>query len=400
MAIQVSGTEVISNARALNNIASADATTVATLNAAGVGGGFKPVSVSGTTQALNVGTYNFFNAGELSANTTISFTSVPTDALWTYTAKSGVGTGYVLGSPVYTGNEFSISGYNFPTGIHFSSDGTKLFVYSNANFRTYQFTLSTAYNVSTASYSGLSFYSYAQDQSVMDMTFSADGTKMYLVGTQNYNIYQYTLSTAWNISTASYSGLSYYTPGNDNAMRGIRFKPDGTKMYLIGDQINSIYQYSLSTAWNVSTASSAGLSKSVSNEDVSPQAFVISPDGTKLIVFGYSTKKMYQYTLSTAWNISTASYDSIFYFISASTGVLDNSVYGLAFDSIGSQITTLGNQGQKVQTYSIGLPTTLTTPAAVQNPPTAAVAIGDQASYTFVTNDGGTTVKLIGEEIT
>ena len=35
MAIQVSGTEVISNARALTNIASVDATTVATLNAAG-----------------------------------------------------------------------------------------------------------------------------------------------------------------------------------------------------------------------------------------------------------------------------------------------------------------------------------------------------------------------------
>lgn len=42
MAIQVSGTEVISNARALTNIASVDATTVATLNAAGVGaGGFE-----------------------------------------------------------------------------------------------------------------------------------------------------------------------------------------------------------------------------------------------------------------------------------------------------------------------------------------------------------------------
>lgn len=39
MAIQVNGTEVISNSRALNNIASADATTVAALNSAGVGGG-------------------------------------------------------------------------------------------------------------------------------------------------------------------------------------------------------------------------------------------------------------------------------------------------------------------------------------------------------------------------
>ena len=39
MAIQVSGTEVISNARALTNIASVDATTVASLATAGVGGG-------------------------------------------------------------------------------------------------------------------------------------------------------------------------------------------------------------------------------------------------------------------------------------------------------------------------------------------------------------------------
>ena len=38
MAIQVSGTEVISNSRALNNIASIDATTAASITAAGVGG--------------------------------------------------------------------------------------------------------------------------------------------------------------------------------------------------------------------------------------------------------------------------------------------------------------------------------------------------------------------------
>ena len=42
MAIQVNGTEVISNSRALNNIASVDATTVAALGAAGVGGGGAP----------------------------------------------------------------------------------------------------------------------------------------------------------------------------------------------------------------------------------------------------------------------------------------------------------------------------------------------------------------------
>jgi hypothetical protein len=54
MAIQVNGTEVISNSRALNNIASADATTVATLNSAGVGGGG---IAYGDTQAQIVANY-------------------------------------------------------------------------------------------------------------------------------------------------------------------------------------------------------------------------------------------------------------------------------------------------------------------------------------------------------
>jgi len=42
MAIQISGTQVISNSRGLTNIASVDATTTATLNAAGIGAGDLP----------------------------------------------------------------------------------------------------------------------------------------------------------------------------------------------------------------------------------------------------------------------------------------------------------------------------------------------------------------------
>ena len=59
MAIQVSGTEVISNARALNNIASVDATTVASLSAAGVGGASLSATASGT---ITAGKTVFFNS--------------------------------------------------------------------------------------------------------------------------------------------------------------------------------------------------------------------------------------------------------------------------------------------------------------------------------------------------
>lgn len=36
-------------------------------------------AVSGATPSLDVGTYNFFNQGTLTANTTVSFTNVPTE---------------------------------------------------------------------------------------------------------------------------------------------------------------------------------------------------------------------------------------------------------------------------------------------------------------------------------
>ena len=49
MAIQVNGTEVISNSRALNNIASVDATTATAIGAAGVGGSLEFISETNIT---------------------------------------------------------------------------------------------------------------------------------------------------------------------------------------------------------------------------------------------------------------------------------------------------------------------------------------------------------------
>ena len=66
MAIQVNGTEVISNSRALNNIASIDATTAAAIGAAGVGGG-----TFGSVFYLGQGTYGIDLKGGTTNNTDI-----------------------------------------------------------------------------------------------------------------------------------------------------------------------------------------------------------------------------------------------------------------------------------------------------------------------------------------
>jgi hypothetical protein len=74
MAIQVSGTEVISNARALNNIASIDATTAASIIAGGVGG--DPAWVTGgTTYTTSNYLTNYSDSGWLDVSSIL--TSMP-----------------------------------------------------------------------------------------------------------------------------------------------------------------------------------------------------------------------------------------------------------------------------------------------------------------------------------
>jgi len=358
--------------------------------------GFSYAAVSGATQALDVGAHNFFDAGTLTADTTISFTNVPTEAQWTYTAKAGVFESYTLSGATYVSLSKTVTAQETnPLALAFSTDGTKMFVVGNGSNTVYQYTLSTAWNVSTATYASLSKSVAAQDTLPFGLTFSPDGNKMFVVGSTNDTVYQYTLSTAWNVSTATYASLSKSVAAQDTNPSGIAFSSDGTKMFVVGNSSGNIYQYTLSTAWNVSTATYASLSKSVAAQDTSVRGLAFSSDGTKMFAAGQVNNTVYQYTLSTAWNVSTATYASL----SKSVAAQDINLFGLAFSADGTKmfVTTLAND--IIYQYSTGVVTTLTTPASVQNPTATAYAPNSQVSYTFFTADAGTTVKLINEQV-
>jgi len=112
---------------------------------------------------------------------------------------------------------------------------------------------------------------------------------MYVVGsTLNNSAYQYSLSTAWDVSTASYSSVSSSVASQDGFPQGVTFSPDGTKMYVTGGGNGRIYQYSLSTAWDLSTASYSSVFFSVTSQDTAPAGFTFSPDGIKIYMVGYT----------------------------------------------------------------------------------------------------------------
>lgn len=180
------------------------------------------------------------------------------------------------------------------SGVEFKPDGTKMYIVGISADSVFQYGLTTPWDLSTASYDGISVYVGDQDFNPRDVTFRPDGTRMFTVGTVNDRIYQYALSTPWDLSSVTFTkSLSVTDP------RSVVFKPDGTVMY---HPIFSggIATYNLSTAWDIGTAVFSG---TTTIESTNGLAF--KPDGRR--VYLDNTNQIKQFDLSTPWDLSTAS---------------------------------------------------------------------------------------------
>jgi len=283
-----------------------------------------------------------------------------------------------------------------PSGIFFKPDGTKMYVIGYAGDAVFSYTLSTAWDITTASY--LQNFSVAAQEAVPSgIFFKPDGTKMYVIGQSGQDVNEYDLSTAWDITSASYL-QNFSVAAQEAVPGGIFFKPDGTKMYVIGSSGDDVNEYDLSTAWDVSTASYLQ-NFSVAAQETVPTGIFFKPDGTKMYVLGYTGDDVNEYDLSTAWDITTASYLQNFSVAAQETGPT-----GLFFKPDGTKMYVIGTTGDAVWQYSTGFvgDATFTYPASVEWPagtPPTAPADGETDLLTFLTQDGGTTYygRLIGD---
>ena len=342
---------------------------------------FNPVAVTGATPSLDVGSYNFFDNGTLTADTTVSFASVPTNAQWQYNfTPSNIATPYDT-SLALSGDQTVLSTNAQDTdtrGLFFKPDGLKMYHTGRQNDSVYEYNLSTAWDITTATYSQL-FSVASQDTDPEDVHFSSDGIYMYILGQAGDDVNQYTLSTAWNVTTASYTRV-FSVASQSTGTNGMTFNAAGTKMYTIEQTSSSVHEYTLSTAWNLSTASF--LQSLVTGPG---EAVAISPDGTLLFaVSGSGTLK--QYTLSTAYDVTSGTLTS--------TVSLSVNSYGIHFKPDGLTMFVAGTD--KVTAFSFVDLTTVTLPSAVVETPIALSSIR-KTTYAFTTLNGGTTVNLMDD---
>jgi len=255
-----------------------------------------------------------------------------------------------LSTASYSSKSVSVNGEaTFVYGLIMSVDGTKMYFGGYTNGYVYQYNLSTAWDISTATYANKRLLVTGQTSAPLDVGISHDGLTFYVQA--GSMIYQYGLSSAWDLSSATYANKSYSTSAQESLDCHHFIDSSGTRLFVVGSGQKKVFQYTLSSAWDISTASYDGKNKAVSTQAGLPYELSFKTDGTKMYVSDFNTNRIYQYTLSSAWDVSTATYDTVYF----SFGSQETYPTGLHFRENGANFYVMGrsNTPDKVFQYAM-----------------------------------------------
>ena len=170
-----------------------------------------------------------------------------TSAIYEYTLS----TGFDLSTATYVDNKTLGTQGQWPHGFDFSADGTNFHVFSSNTGIVYYYELTTAWDISTASY--VSGQNLSLSTSYEDIKFNSDGTKLFALLSGGLDIVkEYDVTTAYDLSTAVLSGNEFSVFNQANTPYGLRFGNDGSKMYITDDATDTVYQYSSAPPIDVS----------------------------------------------------------------------------------------------------------------------------------------------------
>ncbi|GEM_PF-3620719 len=263
---------------------------------------------------------------------------------------------------IYAGaaEELSVSAQDTsPTGLVFSSDGSKMFVMGAADAAVVEYNLSTSFDVSTATYAGAAeeFFVGNEENIPTGLAFNNDGSKMFVTGFNFGSVIEYHLSVNFDVSTATYAGAGEeFFVGNEVSLPlELVFSNDGSKMFMIGLVDDAIIEYDLTVPYDVSTATYAGAAEEffVGNEENIPTGLAFNNDGSKMFVIGFDDVAVIEYHLSVNFDVSTATYAGAAEEFSISNQQIVQ-LRDIAFSGNGSKMFLIDDGNGAVVEYTLG----------------------------------------------
>jgi hypothetical protein len=195
-------------------------------------------------------------------------------------------------------NQSYISEPDYLHSFQINQAGTIMFGLKSSATDTIQlYNLSTAWDVSTA-VDQSEDANLSQTEDISGFCVSSDGLNLYTVDSVYVN--WYTMATEWDPSTLSWqSETNMYTAFPSASWSGVKINPDGTKMLLMDKNGYAIEQVSLSTPYDPSTYSDDSVPIYFgSGIESSPGSIEVAADGSQIYFYGGSLKTIHQYDLT------------------------------------------------------------------------------------------------------
>ncbi|MCH1486650.1 MAG: DUF4347 domain-containing protein, partial [Alphaproteobacteria bacterium] len=218
-------------------------------------------------------------------------------------------------------------------GVVFNNDGSQLYLLSSRTGKIQQHSLSTQFDVSTASsestlYDGVNYS--------RGLVFSTDGEKAFTITPNTDLVYEYHLSTAFEIENMVLAETKPVSDGQGTNVRakGLAFNSDGTKLYYIDQEGKQIIQEDLTSAFDITTASLAAtfdIAETQGNREWT-DGFAISPDGRKMFAIA-GGNEIHEWILHTPDDITSATLLGV-----TNLGSAGYNLRGLAFSNDGSKL--------------------------------------------------------------
>ena len=236
------------------------------------------------------------------------------------------------------------------TGVRFANSGLKMYVTGNGSTsedRVSEYTLTTGYDISTASFVH-HFQVAFQASNPTGVDFNSDGSKMYVCGSNTDSVFEYDLSTNYDISTAVYNSVSLDASTQVSSAQDCVFNNDGSILYILDSGTDTVYAYGLTTNYDLSTASYSNDSFSVTSQESGPLGLSFTSSGSIMLIVGV-TNYIHEYSLSTPYDITTSVYNDEFDISSETV-----TVNGIDVNPNYDKVIIVGNDATKrVYEYSV-----------------------------------------------
>jgi|GEM_PF-1570776 len=182
-----------------------------------------------------------------------------------------------------------------PNGLYFrKDDGNKLWVFNRTEI--WEYTLGTPWDISSAEPTGYQDLKHLIVRG-HDIDFKPDGSMLFVDDRIFESVFQFNLNNSWDVASAS---LDYVLDISDEqeAVRGIQFNQTGERMYLMDTERQEILEYDITDPYDLGSASFIG-SYSVSSQSQQPRGLTFTPDFSMFFVTDTDLNEVFHYHLTT-----------------------------------------------------------------------------------------------------